>query len=56
MRLVDNWRLRALEKAAEQKRLDNRTVRELTDEQLNAFILVHHPELENPTPDGADDR
>lgn len=56
MRLVDNWRQRALEKQAEQKRLDSRSVRELTDEELNAFILAHHPELEEPTPDGADGR
>jgi hypothetical protein len=45
-----------LEKAAEQQRLANRPKRELTDEELTAIILAEHPELEKPTPDGADGR
>jgi len=44
----------AVERAAEQQRLANRPVRELTDEELTALILAEHPELDNPTPDGAD--
>ena len=53
MRLVDNWRQQGLEKAAEQQRLANRTVDELSDDELAAIILA---ELEKATPDGADDR
>jgi Family of unknown function (DUF5681) len=56
VRLVDEWRRQGLEKAAEQQRLANRPVRELTDEELTALILADHPELEKPTPDGADGR
>ncbi len=55
-RLVLALQQQELEKGAEQQRFANRPIRELTDEELTAIILAGHPELEKPTPDGADSR
>jgi hypothetical protein len=56
MKLVTDLRQQELDRAAEQRRLANRTVDELTDEELTAIILADHSELEKPNPDGADGR
>ena len=57
MRLVDNWRRQALEKAAEEQQraqyMTNRTVKELTDEELTLLIRAH---LDESTPDGSNGR
>jgi hypothetical protein len=56
LRLLDNLRRQALEKDAEQRRLANRTIDELTDEELTAIIRGQYPYpvLRKATPDGAD--
>jgi hypothetical protein len=53
IRVVDNWRRQALERAVEQQRLADRPVEELTDAELTAIIRA---ELKKSTPDGADSR
>jgi DNA-binding TFAR19-related protein (PDSD5 family) len=46
MRLVDIWRRQGVEKVAEELRLANRTVKELTDDELTAILRDYQTQEE----------